>query len=293
MTTLLTLNSSNVSQTQNNVYTFQFPTGSVNFKNCRCALQSVILPYSWVNVDSTVYNNASFQIIMPVTIGGSSVTDTLSLTIPSGFYSLDQINSYIQAQLINAGYYLVNASGNNVYYIELVANLNLNTAQLNCYVVPNTKPASWSYGSTGTWGTAGVGTLPSANKVPQLVLLNNNFGKLIGFASSTTYPASNSSASTVSYSSSFMPQITPVTSVYIGCSLVKNEYSNPTSIIGNMGITSNFATQIIYSPNEFTWLPVLDGSVPGFSITFYDQLFNNLAIRDTNLTINLLLEINK
>ncbi len=293
MSTLITLNSSNVSNTQNNIYTFNFPTGSVSLKNSRVALQSIIIPYSWYNVSGTVYNNNTFQITMPVTIGGSSTQQTINITIPQGFYSLDQINQVLQAQLLNSGYYLINASNNNVFYIEIVINLNLNCAQINSYVVPTSKPATWSYGTTGTWGASGVGSLPlTANQVPQIIISSNNFGKLIGF-NSGTYPSSTTSTSTVSTSSQNMPQITPVTSVYVGCSLVRNVYSNPTSIIGNIGITSNFATQIIYSPNEFTWLPVLEGTIPSFSVIFYDQLFNNLAINDTNLTINLLIELNQ
>ena len=288
---LITLNSSNVSNTQTNIFNYTFPSGSVNFKKSRIAVQSIIIPYSWLNVNGTVYNNAAIQLIFPVRISASNTTATINITIPNGFYTVTQLNQYLQSQMISSGYYLVNASSQNVYYLEIVANTQLNNAQLNCYVVPTSLPATYSYGATGTWGAAGIGSFnTTANLVPQLVTLNNNFGSLIGFAASTTFPASNSSSTTVSSTSSIVPQITPVQSIYVGCSLVRNIYSNPTNIVANVALTSSYATNILYNPQEFVWLPILEGNFPSFQVIFYDQAYNSLPIIDTNLTINLLVE---
>ena len=288
---LITLNSSNVSNTQTNIFNYTFLSGSVNFKKSRIAVQSIIIPYSWLNVNGTVYNNAALQLIFPVRISGSNTSSTINITIPNGFYTVTQLNQYLQSQMIANGYYLVNGSSQNVYYLEIVANTQLNNAQLNCYVVPTSLPATYSYGATGTWGAAGIGSFnTTANLVPQLVTLNNNFGSLIGFAASTTFPASNSSFTTVSSASSIVPQITPVQSIYVGCSLVRNIYSNPTNIVANVALTSSYATNILYNPQEFVWLPILEGNFPSFQVIFYDQAYNSLPIIDVNLTINLLVE---
>jgi hypothetical protein len=266
---LITLNSSNVSTTQTNTFNYSFPSGSVNFKNSRVAVQSIIIPYSWLNVNGTVYNNAALQLIFPVRISGSNTTATLNLTIPNGFYTVSQLNSYLQSQMIAAGYYLVNGRSQNVYYLEIVANTQLNNAQLNCYVVPTILPGSYSYGATGTWGAAGVGSFSTAgNLVPQFVTLSNNFGSLIGFASNTTFPASNASSTTVSTTSSLVPQITPVQSIYVGCSLVRNIYANPTNIVCNIPLTSAYSTNILYNSQEFVWLPILNGNFPNFTVQF-------------------------
>jgi hypothetical protein len=292
MASLITVNKSNVSSTQSNVFNYNFPTGSVNFKKARVAVQSIIIPYSWLNLNNTSYNNTQLQIIMPVNVTGVYTPQTLNITIPNGFYQLSDINSYLQAQIIASGYYLVNASGANVYYLQLVANTNLNNAQLNVYPVPTSLPSGYTYGSTGTWGpTNGTNALPSTvNQVPQLVTLANNFGSLIGFASSTTFPASATSSVTVSITSTLVPQITPVTSLYVGCSLVRNIYSNPTNILCNVGITSQYATNILYTPPELIFLPILEGNIPGFQIIFYDQSYNILPLVDSNLTVNLLIK---
>lgn len=292
MSSLITLNTTNVSTTQTNIFNFNFPSGSIKFKNARVAVQSVIIPYSWLNLNNTTYNNTKLQLTFPVTISASSVQSTVNISIPNGFYQLSDINNYLQSVMISSGYYLVNASGANVYYLELIANTNLNNAQLNVYPVPTSLPDGYSYGSTGTWGTESIGSLPTTtNQVPQLVTLANNFGNLIGFAASTTFPASTTSATTVSISSTLVPQISPVQSIYMGCSLVRNILANPTNILTNIAITSQYASNIIYSPQEFAWLPILDGNIPSFQIIFYDNLFNNLPIVDTNLTVNLLVQL--
>jgi hypothetical protein len=294
MASLITLNSSNASTTNTNVFQFTFPSGSVKFRNATVAVQSIIIPYSWLNLNAAAYNNTQLQITMPVTIGGSSIQQTISLTIPNGFYTLANLNSYLQAQMISLGYYLIDANGSNVYYLELVSNTNLDNCQLNVYPVPTTKPVLWSYGATGTWGAAGVGSLPTTpNQVPQLITLSNNFGSLIGFAANSTFPSSTTSASIVSTTSTLVPQITPVTSLYVGCDLTRNLYANPTNILCNVALTSEYATNIIYTPYEMVDLPVLEGNINGFTVVFYDQSFNPLPIIDTNLTVNLLLRFNK
>ena len=124
-----------------------------------------------------------------------------------------------------------------------------------------------------------------------MITLANNFGSLIGFVANTTYPASTTSATTVSISSTLVPEISPVQSIYMGCSLVRNILANPTNILTNIAITSQYASNIIYSPPEFAWLPILDGNISSFQIIFYDNLFNNLPIVDTNLTVNLLVQL--
>lgn len=293
MASLITVNQTNAT-TNTNIFQYNFPSGSVKFKGAKVAVQSIIIPYSWFNLNAASYNNTQVNITMPVTIGGSSIQQTINLTIPNGFYEVSDINSYIQSQLISKGYYLKDGSGNNVYYIQLVYNTQLNNVQLNCYPVPITLPSGYSYGSTGTWGAAGIGSLPTlANQVPQLVTLKNNFGKLIGFDSITSYPSSTTSSTTVSTLSSSVPYITPVTSLYVGCSLTRNLYSNPTNILCNVAITSEYATNLIYTPSEMVFLPILEGNIPGFNVIFYDQNFNALPIIDTNLSVNLLLKFDE
>ena len=280
MSSIISITQANVTS-QPNVYQYNFPSGSVNFKQRKVAVSSVILPYSWYNVTS-IFVNKNFCIVIPVT--NVSATTTLNITITPGFYTVSQLNSYIQNQLIinNIGY-LYNGTS-NVYYIEIVANLVTDSAQLNCYVVPNTLPGGWT--NPGSWALPSTGT-----RVPQLVISSTQtgFGKLIGFGSGT-FPASSTQTSTYSIQSQFNPQISPVSSVLMTVSLVNNILSSPNNIIGVIPITSQYATQIIYAPNELLWIDCLDGTLPSFTVSFLDQFSNQLGIIDTNITVSLILK---
>lgn len=276
-TSVLLINQTNATS-QSNVFSYKFPNGSVTFKDREIAVSSIIIPYSWYNITSQ-YLNTSFTLIVPTTDGVTNTT--LNITIPDGFYTISQLNSFIQKQLISSNFYLVNANAQNVYYIEIVANSNLNLAQINCYVVPNALPTG--YANPG-WILPTNGT-----RVIQFVVNNSAFGSLIGFTNAT-YPSNQTQASTYSVSSNQMPQISPVSSLLCSCSLVNNILSSPSNILTSIPITSTFGTQIIFSPNEFIWVSVLDGTYSSFNVIFTDQSNNIIKLTDSNVTINLVLK---
>ena len=60
-----------VRDTQNSRFSLRFPQ-PVNFRNSSVAVGSISLYYSWFNVNSTAYNNNSFQVIVPVGAGSTT-----------------------------------------------------------------------------------------------------------------------------------------------------------------------------------------------------------------------------
>jgi hypothetical protein len=276
---VILLNQNNAT-TRSNVFQYNFPSGAARFRNNRLAISSIIIPYSWYNI-TAAYGNNTFSLKIPTTDGVTNTT--INVTIPDGFYTVAGINAYIQSVLIanNVGY-LVNGSAQNVYYIEIVANSNLGTAQINSYVVPNALPAGWS--NPATWALPNAGT-----RVPQIVINNAKFGTLIGFTNAT-YPAVQTQAGTYSITSNEMPQISPVSSLTVSCSLINNILSSPSNIIASIPITNTFGGQIIFEPNQFIWVSILDGSYPYFSLTFTDQSNQLITLTDTNVIATLIIE---
>ena len=278
MSSLIIVNQTNIVAGSTNTYEYKFPQGSARFENSEIGIASAIIPYSFYNITSA-YMNQTLSLKFPITDGTS--TSTVAITIPAGFYTLSQLNSYLQSVMISNGFYLVNAAGSNVYYIELVANVQLGTVQLNAYIVPNTVPSGWS--NPGSW------SLPSSgSRVPQLITDANNFSDLIGFVRSTTFPSTMTQSGTYSTTSSYEPQISPVSSLLLGCNLVDNKLCSPNSIISSIPINTTFGSQITFNPNEYIWLPILDGQYPSLVLSLYDQLANPLNATDTN-SINLLI----
>lgn len=264
-----------ISNSFNNTYRYNFPQGSVTFKNSKVALTTVNMYYSWYNI-TTNYNNTSFQIIWPIGAG----TSTYNVIMPNGFYDVSALNDFIQQFCITNGLYLIDASGNFVYYIELLENASYYSVQLNCYGIPTSLPSGYSQPSN--W----VG-YPAVAYTPQLVILStNNFGNIIGF-NSGTYPAAQQTT-TFSKLSDFTPQVTPIQSILVACTLLNNKYSNPSTILYTFtsGGTA-FGNLISSSPNQYSFVDIQDGQYTNFDVQFLDQDFNKIFINDTNVTISL------
>ena len=75
-------------------------------------IANVQIPYSFYNI-SAAYGNNQFTFYWPTAGSGTANTST-AITIPDGFYTTTSLNAYLQQYCITNGYYLVNASGQNV-----------------------------------------------------------------------------------------------------------------------------------------------------------------------------------
>jgi hypothetical protein len=152
-------NSSHVVNGSNNTR-FQYQTKGGGIKIAdgdKIAVSSITLPYSFYNLNASLYNNTDFQ----YRYNGV----TYSVTVPDGFYTIDQLNEYLQYHCLNtSGLYLVNGS-ENVYFMEFEENTSLYKIQLNCYPVPNPLPA----GYTNPSGIALTGYCP------QVIISSTNF----------------------------------------------------------------------------------------------------------------------
>lgn len=271
----LIINSSGLqSSTFNNTYRYTFPQGSVQFKNSKVAVSNINIYYSWYNITST-FNNNSFSFIFP-NAGG---TTTYTVNIPDGYYSISELNSYLQQYCITNNLYLINSSGDYVYYLEFITNSTYYSIQFNAYPVPTVLPAGW---------TDPGFSFPVASTTPRLVVPSTNFQNLIGF-NAGTYPTP-AQATTYSKLSDFTPQVSPTQSIILACSLLNNKYSNPSTILYSFTASNtNFGSIIESSPNQYSFVDIQDGSYPYFEISLFDQDYQPLQINDTNLVVQLLI----
>jgi hypothetical protein len=271
------INQSNlISSSANNVYRYTFP-GSATFNGAKIAVSNVQIYYSWQNVN-TYYNNNTLSIIFPT----GATTSTISITIPSGSYSVSDLNSYLQSQMIANNFYLVDSNGNYVYYLELVENAVRYSIQLNTFPVPTALPTG--YTNPGAWA------LPTTAYTPQLVVPATSIQTLIGFVAGT-YPAAQQTT-TYSALSTSTPQVSPVSSVLVGCSFVNNKLSNPQSVLYSFspgGVT--YGSLIQSNAYQYSWVDIQDGTYNSVDITFYDQSFSALQIIDTNIIVFLLIKV--
>ena len=283
MSFILTLNSTNVSNTNTNTtFKYNFINGGFTCKDYEMCVSSVTLPYSFYNV-SSFYSNKTFSLIFPT----AATTVQYDITLPDGFYTVNDINSYIQQVCVSNGAYLIDSSGNYVYFVQLVYNIAYYSVQLLTFLVPNaigtyTRPSSGIYSSTGTG-------LPSTASTPQLVLASSGSIKgIIGFAAGTFPPTTQTSSWNTS--STLTPVGSTVNSIIMQCSLVHNACTTPSDILDSMPIKdTSFGSNITYDPSFEKFISISDGTFNSFNFSFRDQSLNEIYARDPNVSITLII----
>jgi hypothetical protein len=266
------LNSTNNIDIQNNsIYRYHFSNG--NFKineNSEICVSQVQIPYSWYNI-SAFYSNNSFQFIDWLNV-------TRTITLPDGFYTIADIQNYLELYFINNGLYLIN-NGINVYYFSMYTNQTYYKNQFVFYNVPTSLPLGYTQPSNF------IG-YPLTTLAPQFVVLNNNFTIFSGFNAGIY----GGGAFPTNVMSTNIPIGSTVNSLLISCNLVDNSVGFPSDILDIVQIDSSFGTNINYEPKFQKFVKIKPGTYNSLIINFRDQNNNQIKILDSNLTISLLLK---
>ncbi len=278
------INSSNVlSNTYNSRYRlnlakpWQFKAGS------KISLRSIQIPYSWFNI-SAEYQNNSFSIIIPY----AATTQTINITIPDGFYTLESINNYLIYILMANGFYFNDANGNVVVHAQFIYNISSYKVELDCFPISTTLPTGYSYGSLSSgWGSLG---LPTTVKTMQVVFpSSSSVGSLLGF-SAQTFPLTNTSTTTQSILSNNTPNLSPVSSVIVQCNLVNNPYSLYSNTLFSFTPNTTYGSIIDVQSQSDTFVNITEGLIQYIEIWLTDQNYNQIKLMDPNLCIQLLIK---
>ena len=278
----LIVNSSNVTNLNNgnNTYQYNFIGGSMTIpENSEISISSATIPYSWRNI-TAAYNNNSYRFYWPQTSGTYT---TYTITMPDGFYSASDINTYFQNFCIANGLYLINGAGQYVYYFSFNLNVNYYSIQLISTLVPTSLPANFVQPSN--W--AGY---PTTTMAPGIGI-TNNFSSIIGF-NIGNYPATFISNANASYLSNTTVNATNVNSLTIRCSLCSNNVSVPSDILDSIPINSTYGSNIVYNPPYEKMVTLRKGTYSNFQLYLCDQNNNFVAALDSNLLITLRIKIN-
>jgi len=287
MSFILTLNSTNVSNTSTNTsFKYNFVNGGFTCKDYEMCISSVTLPYSFYNV-SSYYNNKTLSLIFPT----AATTVQYDITLPDGFYTVTTINNYIQQICVANGAYLLDSSGNYVYFVQLAYNTTYYTVQLLTFLVPNSI-GSYTRPSTGLYSLSGTG-LPTTASTPKFVFASSGSIKnIIGFEAGT-YPPTTQTASW-NTSSTVIPIGSTVNSIIMRCSLISNRCTTPSDILDSMPIKdTSFGSNITYDPSFEKFISMSDGTYNNFTFTFMDQSLNEIYARDPNVSITLIIRPKK
>jgi hypothetical protein len=273
---ILTLNQTNLDQSEpsNSIYVYNFPISRIFKEGDYIAVSSLNIFYSFFAI-SQEYQNNTYNYVWYDALGPA----TFTVVIPNGTYTIEQLNFQLQQTMIQNGHYLVNNSGDYVYYLEFQPNPVKYAFQFNSYPIPTALPGGWS-------NPGGI-TFPAVATTPQLVLLSNRFQNITGInAGSYPSPVQNTN---YSKTSDFTPQLTPFSSFIVRCSLCRNDLANPTDSIYSFAPDSGFGNILNPQMHSLVWNKVTPGVYNNFKIEFADQNYNKLQIKDTSLLVQIAL----
>jgi hypothetical protein len=293
----LIVNSSHSANPNNNTYNYQFRQGSFEIPpDSEAMISSIQIPYSFYNITQR-YNNNVFRFYWP------TATNTYSMytfTIEDGFYTMAAMNARLQQFFIDNKLYIVDASGNNFYYMSFATNSVAYANQVIARVVPTSQPV----GTTAppappTGGPATFPGFPTVARTPYLEILStNNFGRYIGLTPGT-YPATPVSQTTnYSVLSNITPLTTNVNSLVIKCSLVNNGVSSVASdvidafAIGSSTI-STFGANLSWQNGIEKFVNITPGKYNNIIFSIVDQNLNEVILLDNNILISLLIRKKK
>ena len=267
-----------------NTLTVRFPYPQ-SFSRCEAAITNLYLYYSWFNITDRFGNN-TFSYSYPVGLSAQ----TFNVTVPDGFYSIDELSQYFQQAQITNGTYLIDANGDDITYVSWVVNTVYYATTIIANPVPSILPAGWALPTNYP-----AGGLPITPTDPSLIINATtapagsntpgfySFSKTLGI-SPGTYPTLGT-GTTYTFNGQFPPVIESTNVVNVACNFINNGSlsANP-SIIQSFSPQVAFGEQInltIYFP---IFLPVSDNFYQQVEIQLQDENFKPLNILDPHIS---------
>jgi hypothetical protein len=194
---------------------------------------------------------------------------------------VDDISGFIQYQMEINGHYLLDESGEKVFYVSLVVNNVYYTVTLKAVPIPSALPT----GYTNPMG------LTLTGDTPQIVISpSTNFGTLIGFEAGT-YPASPQTVET-RINSTKTPEITSITTILVQCNWINSgRFTAFPSTIASFTPNVSTGELISFSPQVITTYDIIPRDYNDIEIQLVDTHYRPLQIKDiSQIVFTILLE---
>jgi hypothetical protein len=244
----------------------------LNLQGRKIGVKKINLYYSWPNVRSGTVVVVGWKV-------GAAFT-YFNWTIPklTNYASVAELNSSLQTFCIANGLYHITSTGSNVYYLSLSANSSTYKIDLSLFKVPTSLPATYTQPANFA-GYPTVSCTPNFN-----IAAGSELRDLLGLA--TGLYDGNTSA--VVFSSIYVPQLNPVSCVFMTCNICKNDVPINGSTVIQCFTTRNtdFGAMIEVQPSEITYYDV-DSNSNNLEVQFFDQNFNQLYVLDPQITVHL------
>ena len=89
--------------------------------------------------------------------------------------------------------------------------------------------------------------------------------------------------------SNVCPKLNTINSLVLCCNLINSDYSIPSNVFFNIPLNASFGNLIVVNPFDPSLCNVRGGMEQNIEISFYDTNFNPIVIRDTDITLTLVI----
>jgi hypothetical protein len=122
-----------------------------------------------------------------------------------------------------------------------------------------------------------------------VVSVSQTIGAITGTYYSMSATQSPSYTTIQTFSSTSVPQVSPLSSYVLTCNLLNNNFAIPNSLLYSFSPQATFGSQFTIAPNQYSFIDIQPGQYNSFQVSFLDQ--NNIPtnLQDNNLVILLII----
>ena len=287
MSSNIILNKNNIVNKGNNKLVYNFPSDVVFNEGDTVAISHLNIYFSWFNI--TAKNNNNFFQYKWWDMHGN-LTVVVDVTIPDGFYSINDLYEYIQSVMVSHGHYLeTNDGASYIYFIEFITNATYYSSEIRLSSLSTTM--NFGGGNNPYTDYCKIPTtwvVPSKYETPEVIIPSTNrFGEMLGYNPQTIQQDLTSQPSTndkYSFLNDFSPNMLFASSYIITCSLVDNDLGIPNNVLYSFTIPPNVGFgDLISTATDLIWTKVKPGRYQQVILQVYDQNFVPLDILDPNV----------
>ena len=262
----------------NNMYRLKLSKAVQFKKGDKLSLYSFSMYNSFYNISASQYGNSN------ITFTWFNGT-IYNWVISDGYYSLSDLNLWLQQQFIINKLYCTNANNSqNIYFVQFQTNSVLYKAQIDVYFMPSaTNAALYAYQipSGASW------TFPATNTMNKITI-NSNLKSYFG--TSNTIFGDITPAQNMNYLSDICPTISPVFSIYLGCNLIVSEFNQIGNLFSQFPISASYGNLIKIESRIDSLISIKEGIYSEIIITLWDQENRPLIFIDNELTLFLIIQ---
>jgi hypothetical protein len=141
---------------------------------------------------------------------------------------------------------------------------------------------------TGTGITLGT-YIVSGSVNSWVVSVSQSVGGITAVFYSMSATQSPSYSVIQTFGSSFVPQVSPLSSYVLTCNLLNNNFAIPNSLLYSFSPQGAFGEQFTIAPNQYSFIDIQPGQYNSFEVTFLDQRNIPTTLQDSNLVILLII----